>query len=93
MPVLDDLSLYLADFGVTVTKTGGATFTAIFDNEFTEVDMGDAVVERTVPVLVAKSSDVSALAKNASLTIGGTAYTVRRLEADGTGLTRVILNG
>lgn len=93
MTIIDTPDDYLADFGVTVTKTGGATFTAIFDKEYVEADLGDAVVERAQPMLMARTADVSALAKNASLTISGSTYTVRRLEDDGTGFTRVILNG
>lgn len=93
MAITDTPADYLVDFGVTVTKTGGATFTAIFDKEFVEADMGDAVVERAQPMLMARTADVSSLAKNATLTINAVAYTVRRLEDDGTGFTRVILNG
>ncbi len=83
---------YLVDFGVTVTKTGGATFTAIFDNEYAQADFDGTAVERTAPMLMARTTDVSALAKGATLTVNSVAYTIRRLEPDGTGFTRVILN-
>jgi hypothetical protein len=75
---------------VTVTHAGGS-FSAIFERPFVEVEAGGMGVESRQPVLVARTSDVSALAKDTSLTVQSVAYKLRRQEPDGTGVTRLIL--
>lgn len=75
---------------VTVTYSGGS-FSAIFERPFVEVPGGEVGVESRQPVLVARTSDVSALAKDATLTVQSVAYKLRRAEPDGTGVTRLIL--
>jgi len=71
---------------VTVTYTGGS-FSAIFERPFVEVEG----VESRQPVLIARTDDVDALAKDTSLTVQSVVYKLRRHEPDGTGITRLIL--
>ena len=74
MDISGDLSSLLADFGVTVT-VGMSSFLAIFNEP--EQIVGDLAVTSDYSIL-AKTSDVSALAYNAALTIGASTYNVRR---------------
>lgn len=68
---------------------GASTITGIFDNSYS--DLMD--IAGSVPVFTCRTSDVSA----ASVAVGGTLalsagnYTVRHIEADGTGMTRLAL--
>ncbi len=75
---------------LTVTYAGGS-FTAIFDRPYAAVQPGDIDLETRQPVLIARTADVSGLAKGTVLTVQGDAYKVRHQEPDGTGLTRILL--
>lgn len=90
----DDLLAMIRSFEsmgyVEVTKAGGDTFEAIFDNGYAEA-AGDIPVEASSPFLSARTVDVASLVKNTLLTINGTPYRLARHEPDGTGMTRVVL--
>lgn len=70
--------------------TGASYFWAIFDNGFTEQQMG-VPIESVFPYLTARTSDASGLLKDQQLNVGDEIYRVNRLEQDGTGMTRVVL--
>jgi len=78
----------------TYTPTGGsaATVNGIFDNGYSEVDMGGQVaVASTDPQFTCATSDVSGAAEGDALTVSSVDYTVRRVEPDGTGVTVLFL--
>lgn len=84
------------DFGVaaTYTPSGGspATVNGIFDNEFFEVEAGGEIaVAMEQPRFTCRTSDVSTAAEGDSITINSTAYTVRVVQSDGTGVTVLVL--
>ena len=82
----NDKAAFVADFGVSVT--GAASFQAIFDKEYVEI--GDIIGRR--PILsAAYISPVTGLSSGDALTVNSTAYTVVRVEPDGTGWCVVVL--
>lgn len=89
MAFTEDLDEFLdVDDGFAVTVTiDGATVSAIFSNQ-----SADALdVAGTQPVLTVKSSDVAATARGAAVVVNAVNYTVAKIEPDGTGMSRVIL--
>jgi len=66
---------------------GAASIYAVFEHAYVEV----GGVESLHPTLLVRDSDVSGVAHGTSITVGGTAYTVRGIEPDGTGMTTLIL--
>ena len=86
----------LTDFGQTVTYTvqGGsaATITAIFDNQFVEVDAGGSVgVAYQQPRLMCRTSDVVNATEGDTFVVSGTTYLSRIVQDDGTGMTMIVL--
>jgi hypothetical protein len=74
--------------GFAVTATiAGSSVTAIFTNAAADT----LLAAGTSPSLVVKSSDVSATARGAAVVVNGTNYTVAKIEHDGTGMARVLL--
>lgn len=72
----EDLSVFFDadEFAIAATLQGGGTVNVLFDNEYTRaLDM----VASTDPVAVARAADVAAGDVNKTLTINGTAYTIR----------------
>lgn len=98
----DRLSMVSADdFGVTATYApqpsgSSASIEGIFDREFELVDFdGDTAVASRGPVFMCRSADVEATANGGRtgdyLTVSGTAYTIRIIRPDGTGMTELRL--
>lgn len=87
MDFTEDLGAILGDFGTTATLASGAAVVGVFDAASVDVLTAASIG----PTLLAKTSEVGALAYGAALTISGTAYLVRQNEPDGTGMTRLIL--
>jgi hypothetical protein len=92
MAFTEDLDAFLDtdEFAVTATLAGGAV-SVIFDKAYLAALGGQA--DATEPMCLLKSSDVTAhaLAFGSAITIAGTAYTVRGIHPDGTGLTSLLL--
>lgn len=82
-----DLAGMLSAVGGINVSADGIVFVAVFDNEYID-PLG---VEARSPVLMCRESDVKAIRKGAILQTGSTKYKVRRIEPDGTGAARVIL--
>jgi len=82
MPLTEDLGVFLNDFGVSCTA-GAVTALGILDMP-SEVVAGGMVLS-TDYTLTARASDFGSLKYNDSITVAGTAYTVRetRLLDDG----------
>lgn len=78
----------LQAFGIPVTAERG-TLLGIFDAQYVDA----AGIDQAAPMLEVRSSDVAALQlrKGSTLTVEAAAYRVRRIEPDGTGMTRLIL--
>lgn len=84
------------DFATSATYTvqGGsaATIKGIYDNGFSEVDLGGTVaVSSTDPQFTCRTDDVSSASEGDAIVINSTNYTVRRVEDDGTGVTVLFL--
>jgi hypothetical protein len=97
MPVetADDRLIMLTDFGQSVSYTHNkltTTITAIFDNQFVEVDSGGEVgFAIQQPRLTCRTSDVSECVEGDSFVISGTTYLSRIVQDDGTGMTMIVL--
>jgi hypothetical protein len=94
----DDRAVFLSidDFGVaaTYTPTGGSasTVNGIFDNDIVEVDAGGNVqMAIRQPRFLCRTSDVSSAADGDALNVNSTAYTIRVVDHDGTGMTVLAL--
>jgi hypothetical protein len=83
-----DRLMLLEDWGEDATY-GASTITGIFDDSYS--DMVD--IAGSVPVFTCRTSDVTAasVAVGGTLTVSAGSYTVRALEPDGTGMTRIVL--
>ena len=84
------------DFGsaATYTPSGGAasTVNGIFDREYFAADSGgtvDFAIEQ--PRFVCRTADVSAAAEGDALVVNSTNYLIKVVEADGTGVTTLVL--
>jgi hypothetical protein len=74
MALTEDLDTFLADFGVTCTS-GATTAKGLLDMPSQVIS--DGMVLTTDYTLRAKSSDFGSLVRGDSITVSGTAYTVR----------------
>ena len=83
-----DRLTYLQAFGV-VASTDRGELLGIFDRDYAAADD----VEVRVPMLECRTSDVARLkvAKGTPVMIDGSAFTVRRAEPEGTGMTKLVL--
>ncbi len=87
------------EFALAATYTlqggGASAVNGIFDDAFIEVEVGAGVpIGSTDPQFKCRSADVPATAAEGdTLTASGTVYTVRIIEPDGTGSTRLTLEG
>ena len=84
------------DFGVAATYTpqGGSaeTVNGIFDNDIVEVDAGGGVpMAVRQPRFNCRTADVSGAVDGDALTVNSTAYTIRVVDHDGTGMTTLAL--
>ncbi len=90
MPIESDAdrTVMLADFGVTLTKSGNS-ITVILDKGYVEFNE----VSGYKPVAMARTTDVSALsiAVTDAVTVDGVSYTVQVLQDDGSGFTQLVL--
>jgi len=94
----DDRAIFVnvGDFGTaaTYTPSGGvaSTVNGIFDNDFIEVDTGGGVgVALQQPRFHCRTADVSSASEGDALSVGGTSYTIRIVQDDGTGMTMLVL--
>jgi len=88
-----DRLAYLQALGEEWSTPAGKLW-AIFDNEYAEAS-GEVDVETRTPVLLCRESDAKAqsIGKGTAVTRAGRQYVVRRLEPDGVGMMRLILEG
>jgi hypothetical protein len=74
MAITEDLSIFLADFGVSCTA-GAVTANGILD--MPSQILSDGMVLSTDYTLTAKASDFGTLIRGDSITVDSVAYTVR----------------
>jgi len=94
----DDRAVFFSvdDFGVaaTYTPSGGSpvTVNGIFDHDYYAADAGGSVaVAIEQPRFLCRTADVASAAEGDALTVNSTNYTVKVVEADGTGVTNLVL--
>lgn len=86
---VEDLSEFFdtADGHAIAVTIGGVSMDAILSN-----NAGDALLAAgSQPRLTVRSSDVSATVRGTAVVVSGTSYTVAKIEHDGTGIARVLL--
>lgn len=92
-----DLAVFFSpsDFGVSATylrATARHAVTGIFDREYVAADVAEVAFATTEPVFHLRSAHVPAGAVPGDrLVIDGASWTVRNIEPDGTGVTRLRL--
>jgi hypothetical protein len=74
MAITEDLDIFLADFGVSCTA-GAVTANGILD--MPSQILSDGMVLSTDYTLTARASNFGTLIRGSSITVDGTAYTVR----------------
>jgi hypothetical protein len=82
----------LVEFATVATLPGGVNINVIFDRAHTAVDGGMYEIGSSIPLFIAKSSDVATLSQGAQVIINDVSYSVRDLQPDGTGITEVYLH-
>lgn len=88
MAFTEDLDEFFPADGFSQAVTiGGVSVQAVFRNEASDA----LLAAGTQPVLTVKSSDVASTARGTAVVVNGTNYTVAKIEPDGTGFSRVIL--
>lgn len=89
-------SIFINDFGICaeIRKSGRMrkTIKGIFDEQYTEVDVGGTVGFQDVsPRLLCKTSDLCDAQDADSVKIDGSVYFIRVMQPDGTGMTEIQL--
>lgn len=79
------------DFGTTATYNSAPVF-GIFTEEYYEQEIGTAGASTSEPVFYGKTAEMVGIAEGETLTIGVKDFLIAHFEADGDGLTRVVLN-
>jgi hypothetical protein len=95
MAFSENLSLFLRDFGEAVQmgpEGSEVTITAIFDDEYYEVEGAYAPVSTSSPAITCESADVSAVVEGTRFVARGTEYEAVNPEPDGTGMTVIRLH-
>lgn len=83
----ENLAAFMADFGVAATLPNTSVVRGIFD----ATPKNALGVIGPDPQFVAATADLSGLAYGNDILINGATYTVRAIEADGTGMTTLSL--
>lgn len=87
MAFTEDLAPLFTDFAAASCTIGGVSVSAIFSN-----GAQDALFAAgTSPMLTVKSADVSTTARGVAVVVNSVNYTVAKIDNDGTGLARVLL--
>jgi hypothetical protein len=84
---VEDLAPFFTDMAAASCTIGGVDVAAIFSNRAEET----LYAAGASPVLTCASAAVAATARGAAAVVNGVAYTVAKVEHDGTGMSRVFL--
>lgn len=88
----DRLEFLDADEFAAAATFDGSTITGIFQSGFAGAEYGaEVLVDSIEPIFTTRSIDVSGAVQGDTITIGGTVYTIRGIEPDGEGMTRLRL--
>lgn len=87
---VEDLSLFLSDFGVSATLDGATTH-GIFDNGYALGNVGLTGMASTQPTFTLPTASISGEPEGQTLVVNATSYYVSAHEPDGTGMSRLIL--
>jgi len=94
----DDRAIFFGvdDFGTAATYHpsvgASSTVNGIFDNEFIEVDVGGNIgVAMQQKRFVCRTADIPNATENEQMTINGIDHFIRIVQADGTGITTLVL--
>jgi hypothetical protein len=89
MPFIENLSDFINPDtpGYVLAQIGGNDVDALFDNGFLQID----VVNGSEPALVVKSADVVGVTRSTAVVANAVSYTIKNIEPDGTGVTRLEL--
>lgn len=92
---IENLSIFLADFGEPVTVTRDdvpvAAFTAIFDNPDLQGQIGGIGCDARDRLLTCTEADAAAVERDDIITIRGETYYVAEKHPDGTGMVTLVL--
>lgn len=88
--LVEDLTVFFADFGVAATLNGAAV-TVIFDAPVAQQFTDPGLYAPSPSVRIATAS-VPASPEGKALVVNGTSYTVREHVADGTGMSVLMLS-
>lgn len=92
----DDRATYLADFGVAAIHNGStvvdAAITVLFENSYTEVELGRVGVESRRPVATCPEADAENVAQDDTLEIDDVLYDVKEVQPDGQGWVEIFLH-
>lgn len=87
MGLIVETAPFFADFAATSCTIGGVAVSAIFHNASADSLMAAG----TQPYLEIASADVASTARGTAVVVNGTNYTVAKIEPDGTGFSKVLL--
>jgi hypothetical protein len=90
MAFTEDLTVFLADFGETVTLDG-VSVTAVFDVEYVRADAGPLGMASTSPALTVPTDSVPASPIGKPVVARSVSYTIAEHISDGTGMSILIL--
>lgn len=90
MPFTEDLTVFLADFGETVTLNGVAV-TAVFDADYASAGAGPLGLASTSPALTVPTASVPASPVGKPAVVRGVSYTIAEHHPDGTGMSVLLL--
>lgn len=79
------------EFGLVVHRPGSSSFSALFDEEHLELEIGGNAISSRQPELIAQDADITGLAQGSPLVINGQPYTVTDIQPDGTGMSVIKL--
>lgn len=89
-PFFDDIT---HGFAVVVSFSAAnvGNVNAIWDDGYLEVPIGDAGVESVQPMIHCRTADVANVSESSAMSYGGTNYTVKNIQPDGTGTSTLHL--
>jgi hypothetical protein len=92
----DPLDVFIKDFSendeVVFEWDGGMKkCLGIFDNSFIDAQLGETIMDTTIPRLTCKHEDVRSVPREAVVVIRGKTYSVVQVQPDGTGFAMVHL--
>lgn len=91
--MIEDLDDFLDpdEFAVVALWKGSGRVIGIFDNEYALLPLGLPGVESNQPQFLCKAADVPGVMHGQSLDVNDTAYIIRGVQPDGTGMVRLII--